>query len=85
MMRHAASLFHCNPTQGEVYHFVDPSLFLFLLEEGHMLEWGELGGHFYGSLAGSVEVRGQLDAEANSLEARAGNIHVCHLRRYVED
>lgn len=68
-------------SQGETYYFVEPSLFLFLLEEGHMQEWGELSGHFYGSLGGSVEVRGQLDAESKTLEARAGNIHVCHLRR----
>lgn len=62
---------------------MEPALFLFLLEDGHMREWGELGGHFYGTLLDSVEVRGNLDDAQATLEARAGNIHVCHLRRCV--
>lgn len=70
-----------NEEYGDAYYFVDPAAFLFLLEEGHFSEWGELGGHFYGTLASSLELRCPTDPEDTRMVARAGNIHVCHLRR----
>jgi hypothetical protein len=70
-----------NEAHGDAYYFLEPASFLFLLEEGHIAEWGELGGHFYGRLSSSVEFRCPTDPEDNRMVARSGNIHVCHVKR----
>jgi guanylate kinase len=40
---------------GKDYHFVEPARFKKMIEDGELLEWAEVHGHFYGTPRSSVE------------------------------